>query len=700
MDLCKELNLGSMGTPTTIKTLTRHLVSTMSPFHVTQNVELENSRTLPYLQPLSALATWLACKTSTELILRTNTQHTLPMLDAILDGGYIGERDSVLEPARHSKDYAEAWDGSDWIPSIIRGGQDVLQKYLECKNNGLEAIFCHIDLHADGLSFMGSASQQKNLNLVTISLSEFPKGFRTEGSKLVNFPVALHPVRNGTNLKPIDIQEVLKVLTPDFERLSEGVDIYSIALGRTVRVFAFPFRILGDYPARCEMISHSTSAANHPCYYCPVRHYSCRASDEVRAGPCDMGCLLEAGPCQPECFDDQSFRTNSITGVLGFNSPAEVLNWPSLEFPFSVSIDLMHQAFLGDCRRHFLRFGSELERGKTKVQCEEMWKLVSQEFGRLLMANKITAKYYFKDLNSWAKDLGAYSIMLFVKLSCLILRKLRLITYSLEEPFHVWRRRVHVTELLCSDIIRAADMDILKGSIVALIRACCRRYSNIENGTRISFCTINTHMLLHYPACIRKHGPPRSSWCFPYELKIGNIKRLLENTNNQDVPKHLFRRIHINHASQLALEISKPLSIVPGLIETIQDFNLRPSVFENVAVAPSVTKLIFGGRCLRVGQVVYAKESSLVSTYHVAQVLAFGLDNSSGDTIILLSIYGARVENVGLFSRLDNYRGGAYRKINNGRQFLVRDPDCIVRIFIYEDFGFDDQYVNIFIKRS
>lgn len=66
----------------------------------------------------------------------------------------------------------------------------------------------------------------------------------------------------------------------------------------------------------------------------------------------------------------------------------------------------MHQAFLGDAKRHFLMFGRKLEATKPNSASRlEMWRAVSGEFKEALAENNLTANSDFQSLDSLTKDL-------------------------------------------------------------------------------------------------------------------------------------------------------------------------------------------------------------------------------------------------------------------------------------------------------
>lgn len=199
----------------------------------------------------SAIASWLAISEIASKIVDTNERITLPM---------VRNEDDVQHP--NLMNFAEQWDGSEWLRGPLRCNPNLKEDAIRSS----DPMIVHMNLFFDGFTEMDTKSKQKKLSVLSISAGEVPKEFRGSGCPLGHIPLAVWQKNEFT------IDEVLSCFDEEVRSLSEGVDVYSVALDKTFKIFAFPALIIGDYPAR-HCVGGLCEAANsrRPCTFCEGR---------------------------------------------------------------------------------------------------------------------------------------------------------------------------------------------------------------------------------------------------------------------------------------------------------------------------------------------------------------------------------------------------------------------------------------------
>ena len=551
----------------------------------------------------AALSHWLAAKNLYSIIKEVNENHTLPGLTSEARAPWVAP-----------DVFSEQWDGSEWQDGPLRSKPDLGNLLREDLASGKTALVFHLNFFADGVTRMDTKTSELKLTVLSLTIGEIPKGLRGEGSVLGHIPLCIYKT------DAFNVQDVLKSYNEELEMLRTGVDMYSVAGQETVKVYAFPALVVADYPASREVGGLCTTAsARRPCSYCRVRQ-------KRKPNNCSFGCRNGVAKILPEneyrdsiwwarfrrmCLRHQDRQLTAYMKKYSVKlaDPA-IASWPSMDFSACLTLDLMHQQFIGDTKRHFNHLIQKIESKLSNMKengipvaynWEEWWKDLSRRFKSFLSTNGVHTMSTLRKLSDF-NQLPAYSIMMFSRFSKCIFEDT-----NMKKPFEkaecqpelaTWILRCEAVTALSQSSMTADEALKVGNDIEIIVGQCCRQY--------VKFCTVNSHNSRHWLDCIIRYGPPRCYWAFPFERKMSWLKSFFSKVNFKDAYKTITRRARAFVSLAVFHEVLQPGSKAHGRFYS----NKQPS--EANLILSDGAHVTFNGRHTKVGTHLLSRENRLV----------------------------------------------------------------------------------------
>jgi hypothetical protein len=200
-----------------------------------------------------------------------------------------------------------------------------------------------------------------------------------------------------------DPNKVLKLFTDDFEQLARGVDMFCESENKVVRVFGYVTVILGDGPGRCELVGTKKGALSK------LNCHTCEARKDDLVKDFSREDYIQPRTRKPHEFrqvakalgeDKAAIARNPKLSILskdtGITHYSEVLNYPGVEVPLTVTNDIMHCELQGEAQKHFLKFMRIFQ--KYDKDC---WRKFSEKLIEIQNANNVKRTPKFHNEKSW-----------------------------------------------------------------------------------------------------------------------------------------------------------------------------------------------------------------------------------------------------------------------------------------------------------
>lgn len=486
---------------------------------------------IAFLEPRDIVLSWLSLPEVFSALLERNRAHR----DAFLTG--INPV-ATLYAAGQSLAISETWHGTEYFDSISRARHFWLPDVAQ----GEPFLAVHLGIFYDSFEAKGKQSH----SVLILSLMGVKKSLADRLD--LHMPLAL--LDGSKAVDPLD--HIMKKLQPRMEDLARGFKFVARS-GQSYRVFCVTSHVYGDIPAIRKIAGLKGTQCLFPCPYClaeadygrnrPGCTFQCFSRavlaaqvDAFPAKTAQMYSRAFAAPLISHSRNEMAIAYDARGGDLPAYSGAEraLRNFPGVELPSSLGMDLMHNEFLGECRRHLVLLSAKISSvmGITEGELAER---ISLHFGETQKLNRSHVRYKFINTASYYY-LTAASIKKLVTWSLSIFR-LAQVPHNHPELRHhlaVWKLRVVTVRLLSKRSLTPNDMHQLGDIAGRLGRECCTLY--------LGFCAIKSHLLTHVVEVAKRLGPFPHYWSFRCESKIGDLKAVYANTNGQSVIETVFER--------------------------------------------------------------------------------------------------------------------------------------------------------------
>lgn len=499
----------------------------------------------------SVVASMLSIERLRNELVRTNKDVNEPILELLLAG----------KTPKQPSTITDLWDGLEWILSMNRGNPNLAKAYFKSKERGEFPLIVHFYPFFDGVCLnQGSNPVDQRQNALFVSAGELTKECRSVGNRFGYHHLSLF------NQKPKGLVDVvMRSYDEELQLLADGIAIYCPATDKVYRVFGFLCGMIGDLPARQEFGGLTISSVGlFPCTFCEATQIGSAKKVIPEGVRCKMNCTEDGPATYPE-------RPRVITYKLpgkGVESYPFVYDLPSFNWPKGLLPDVMHQVHIGEATRHFSHLFNFMQSYMFNKNVVLYWTLVSQDFKRLLGVNNVDSHHGFHDAASF-KSLPASAKMNFLRLSPGILDsfmstlkpllKDASIWHEFVLRFDIWKKLCRISNVLCSYSLQRSELDALGAEIRVYSSSMCEAY--VES----RYCTVNTHMLEHWPEVIHLYGLPRSFWAYPFEYGMRWFKDLMININFVDSHLTIFARLMSCMSSDFVAEILEPGTVIPSL---------------------------------------------------------------------------------------------------------------------------------------
>ena len=538
---------GQVRIPSSVKRIRSKCRALLGPILAPQTTlaaQGEAVSNIAFLEPKDIVLSWLSLPEVLSALVETNLAHR----DAFLSGV---NPVAALYAAGRSLTISETWHGTEYFDSVFRArrfwGPSVA--------HGQPFLAVHLGLFYDSFEARGKQSH----SVLILSLMGVKKSLADRRD--LHMPIALHDGSKAVD--PLD--HVMNKLRPLMEDLARGFRFVARD-GQSYHVFCVTSHVYGDIPAIRKLAGLKGAQCLFPCPYClvgadygrsrPGCTFQCHSRALLAAGDGDRQPAKTAGmyaeafaaPFAPQSRDAMALAYDVRSGGLPPYSGAEraLRHFPGVELPGSLCMDLMHNEFLGDCRRHLALLTAKISTVMGLAD-RELTGRISLYFGEIQKLNKSHVRYKFVDSAAYYY-LTAASIKKLVTWSIPILG-LAQVPFQhpeLREHLTVWNLRVVAIKLLSKRSLTPEDMHRLGNIGARLGRECCTLYSR--------FCAIKSHLLTHVVEVAKRLGPFTHYWSFRCESKIGGLKALYANTNGQSVVETVFDRACLMVGMQRGLE--------------------------------------------------------------------------------------------------------------------------------------------------
>lgn len=248
-----------------------------------------------------------------------------------------------------------------------------------------------------------------------------------------------------------------------------------------------------------------------------------------------------------------SVSLKSVHGVKGASVLSRI---PNFDVTCCFSPDYMHCVLLGVAKT-FVQAWFDTKNhaavwylGKTRTVMDEKMKLIAPptEITRLPRSLTIMKKW---KASEWRNFLLYYSYFLLTDVG-----------WPSNYLVH-WSSLIYAITIGLQPTINECSINSAKQAIHYFVE-------NIESLYGSSYCTFNTHLLLHIPTWLEKFGALWASSCFPYEDFNGLLNKLFSNVTGlqQQISKRYIRFKKLDEMSAIIFEednsSSAPLSSVRG----------------------------------------------------------------------------------------------------------------------------------------
>lgn len=485
-----------------------------------------------FLEPKDIVLSWLSLPEVFSALLESNREHGgtfLTGVNPVAAGHASGQHLTI----------SETWHGTEYFDSVFRARGFWEPNVIP----GEPLLAVHLGLFYDSFEAKGKESH----SILILSLMGVKKSLADRLD--LHMPLAL--LDGDKQVDPLD--HLMKRLQPRMEDLARGFRFVARS-GQAYRVFCVTSHVYGDIPAIRKIAGLKGAQCLFPCPYCLVgADYSrdrqgctfhCLSRAVLAAGEsgaypaktAEMYAEAFAAPFAPQSRNEMAIAYDVRSGGCPPYSGAEraLRHFPGVELPNSLCMDLMHNEFLGECRRHLMLLVAKISivMGVTE---RELTRRISLHFGEIQKLNRSHVKYKFIDSSSYFY-LTAASMKKLVTWSFPILRLAQVPHDHPELRNHlaVWKLRVVAVRLLSKRSLTPEDMRQLGEIAERLGRECCTLY--------LGFCAIKSHLLIHVVEVARRLGPFPHYWSFRCESKIGDLKAMYANTNGQSVVETVFGR--------------------------------------------------------------------------------------------------------------------------------------------------------------
>lgn len=339
-------------------------------------------------------------------------------------------------------------------------------------------------------------------------------------------------------------------------------------------VICFCLALMGDTPALKTMVGQSPSVSracyvNMPCMICETKMDNLELSivDDNACGDTRTietlrdflrGNSGEVGA--PNVAWNKAMMKHY--GFLRIPVLLQLHNQPS---SMAMGLDSMHAIFRGVLVKHFLRLMKKLTTGDgvDKRSWQDVWGLISVEFGKYCRLNGVSAFWNFNNKKEFKLRMTAGSMREFARVSPDILKKIGLIPKFPEvnnattlvnwryriRQFNHWCIHVKVASMVEQHRISSVELKALDNLISQLLVFFYAEFRNTASSkVNDTFITINVHYYRHFVEKFMWLGPMRVVANNSREHLIQKIKPYYRNTNYKSKELSVFSRYRIGLA--------------------------------------------------------------------------------------------------------------------------------------------------------
>ena len=403
-------------------------------------------------------------------------------------------------------------------------------RYINRKSN-TSALFLHLGFYNDDFGWMGSGQKERKQTVLIITCYEISRGTRGRPKSLACFPISIFPTKLTYNLGP---DKILELFTVDITALISGIEF--VFRGQSFLVIGILWMILGDVPARKEIVGMSKSSINSRCcHVCEVeldQFVHVTSANEVPTEKLRCPSFFAGLLQQNSGIVGKIIGNDAIAMLNGIDRVSEMLKWPGCNIPQNITIDIMHMLYLGEVGHIWHRISVILSRGNRNF-----WEKIASEYKQYCSQNHIDSFYNFKNIKEW-KGLRGSGIKHFTEVIVYILYKLN---YAPErndpiyKDFQYFCFYIFICQKLSAHKITAQCFDKLEFYIKKLL---IYMGSQEQNGK----IKLNAHFLVHCIPHIKAFGNLRDHWSFVFEFQNGIFKKLFRTSNNVQVSYSVYDR--------------------------------------------------------------------------------------------------------------------------------------------------------------
>lgn len=497
-----------------------HLVSPVQTIEVS---DPDKQDQIAYVEPAKLLESWLGVHSVLEkLALQTQRFREY----------HLSGRNPILEALDSDvhHEFGEVWDSVEYFASVQRARHFWVPNFPQDPDT--QPVFVHFGFFLDKYTVGSRRSQWLFL------LNLLGAGRKLVGEHNLCKPVAIFRPEK----LELEMPAVFARLSLDLAELAKGASIEGPG-GIRYQVFCVVSHLLGDIPALREGLNLNVPAScNYPCIFCHVRNYR----SPPALGRCSYACgispeFARKAPEEYQIAYQNPGRANlsmalscKSTAGPGSEAPRLLHGLPGVSIPDSVAVDLLHTEFLGESLRH-LKFYLKKLVVSAGLRDAALCKKIGKGFHKILKANKITARWEFKDIKH-LYTLHGYSTMKLLSWFPWVLSASGISTEGLEAAHQeALELRVRAVNLATQFTMTIEEVEILQTLYKELTLKCCLLYPN--------FCVLKTHLLaVHLKELILRLGVLRLVWCFRQEGFIRPLKKNYLNVNNRSISKSVTAR--------------------------------------------------------------------------------------------------------------------------------------------------------------
>ena len=428
---------------------------------------------------------------------------------------------------------------------------------------------------------------QASVGVIYLTVLNLPRFLRYKRENVI-----LVGIIPGPN-EPQDMNPFLQPLVKELLKFWEGIKMsVSIPIGVTEQIVKGAVLCVAcDLPAGrkiCGFLGHSAKLGCSKC----LKVFPGSVGDMDYSG-FDRSQWQMRGDKQHRENVDKTKKCPTKTGQAKAESMygcrySVLLELPYFDAPRMLSIDPMHNLFLGTCKRMMSVW---LERNFiTKHHYQRIQKVIDDmsvpsDIGRI--PQKVESGFAGFKADQYKTWATVYSIP-------------ALYGIIPADHFECWRHFVLACRILCKQKLSYTDINLAD----ALLIRFCKRAQTIYGKTVVS---PNMHLHGHLKDVILDYGPPQEFWLFSFERYNGMLGN--QPTNNRSIESQLMKRFLSDtcaYSYQYPEEFNKELRsliVLNAVSGSVRD-TLTPDLF---ALPPKYKRSVFDSDAVGTLQVLLSK---------------------------------------------------------------------------------------------